>query len=107
MSTRDDYEAYRDCLPVLGVDGTLANVLTDSPVEGKVQAKTGTHLGGDTMNNRAVLFARALAGYMTTASGRELVFDINVNNVPIEEMSELNGSMEKHASILEIIYEEY
>jgi len=107
MSTRDDYETYRDCLPVLGVDGSLAKVLTDSPAKGKVQAKTGTHLGGDTMNNRAVAFARALAGYMTTASGRELVFDINVNNVPIGEMSELKGLMEKHAGILEIIYKEY
>ena len=52
------------------------------------------------MNNGAVLFARALAGYMTTASGRELVFAINVNNVPIEDLSELNGLIEKHAGIL-------
>jgi len=61
MSTRGDFEAYRDCLPVLGVDGSLANTLTDSPAAGNVEAKTGTHVGIDTMNQRAVMNARHLA----------------------------------------------
>jgi serine-type D-Ala-D-Ala carboxypeptidase/endopeptidase (penicillin-binding protein 4) len=107
MSTRDDFEAYRDCLPVLGVDGSLANTLADSPAAGKVEAKTGTHVGIDTMNQRAVMNARALGGYMVTASGRELAFYINVNNVPLQSMDDMMPLIQKHAGILEVIYEEY
>ena len=107
MSTRDDFEAYRDCLPVLGVDGSLANTLTDSPAAGNVQAKTGTHVGIDTMNQRMVMNARALGGYMVTASGRELAFYVNVNNVPLGDMSEMMPLIQKHAGILEVIYEDY
>jgi D-alanyl-D-alanine carboxypeptidase/D-alanyl-D-alanine-endopeptidase (penicillin-binding protein 4) len=107
MSTRDDFDDYRDCLPVLGVDGSLTNTLIESPAKGKVQAKTGTHVGGDTMNTRFVVFARALGGYMVTASGHELAFDINVNNVPVDDFSELTTIIDKHARIVEVIYEEY
>ena len=107
MSTRDDFAAYRDCLPVLGVDGSLARVLTSSPAAGNVQAKTGTHAGGDALNQRMVVQARALGGYMVTASGRELVFDINVNHVPIDDMDGLQEMMQKHAGIVEALYNEY
>ncbi len=107
MSTRDDFAAYKDCLPVLGVDGSLANTLPDSPAAGNVHAKTGTHVGSDTMNSRPVVFARALGGYMVTASGRELAFDINVNNVPIDSMDDFMAIIEKHARIVEVIYKEY
>jgi D-alanyl-D-alanine carboxypeptidase/D-alanyl-D-alanine-endopeptidase (penicillin-binding protein 4) len=107
MSTRGDFGDYRDCLPVLGVDGSLANTLTDSPAAGNVQAKTGTHVGGDTMNQRMVMGARALGGYMVTSQGRELAFYVNVNNVPLGDMDEMMPLIEKHASILEAIYEEY
>ncbi len=107
MSTRDDFEAYRDCLPVLGVDGSLAKTLSGSLAAGNVQAKTGTHVGIDTMNQRAVMNARALGGYMVTASGRELAFYINVNNVPLGDMDEMMPLIQKHAGILEAIYKEY
>jgi len=107
MSTRDDFGDYRDCLPVLGVDGSLANTLTESPAAGNVQAKTGTHIGSDAMNGRLVMFARALGGYIVSASGRELAFYINVNSVPLGGMDELMPLIEKHARILEVIYEDY
>lgn len=107
MSTTRDAKVFRDALPVAGVDGSLANVLTRSPAKGKVQAKTGTHLGGNELDGSAVLTARALGGYMTTSSGRELVFMVDVNNVPLKSMDDLLPMLEKHASIVEKIYEEY
>lgn len=107
MSTRSDFDDFRDTLPVLGEDGSLALVLTDSPARGKVQAKTGTHFGGDEMNNRPFVYARALGGYMTTSSGRELVFYVNVNNVPLESMDKAKSVIDDHAGIIETIYEEY
>lgn len=56
-------------LPVAGVDGTLSGRFANSPLKGKVFAKTGT-LGE----------SRALAGFIQGASGREIIFAILVDN---------------------------
>ena len=61
--------AFRDSLPVAGVDGTLETRMKGTPAAGRLVAKTGTmHL------------ARALAGYVTTVRGQRLAFAIVVNN---------------------------
>ena len=60
--------AWRDTLPVAGVDGTLTNRFKNSPLKGRLSAKTGTLNESD-----------ALSGYMTTASGKTLAFSIMVN----------------------------
>jgi D-alanyl-D-alanine carboxypeptidase/D-alanyl-D-alanine-endopeptidase (penicillin-binding protein 4) len=84
MRKRDDWPAYRAALPSLGVDGTLADVVTaSSPAKGKVMAKTGTLMYEDVMNGRSLLRSKALAGVMTTPTGRELVFAVFVNDVPL------------------------
>ena len=61
-------QAWRDTLPIAGVDGTLAGRFRNSPLKGKLSAKTGTHNEAD-----------ALSGYLTTASGKTLAFSILVN----------------------------
>jgi len=61
-------EAWRATLPVAGVDGTLAGRFRNSPLKGKMWAKTGT------LNE-----VNALSGYLTAASGKTLVFSILVN----------------------------
>lgn len=62
-------EVYRSSLPIGGVDGTLAGRFKDSPLKGKVFAKTGT-----------LAEVHALSGYVITASGRTLAFSILCNN---------------------------
>jgi D-alanyl-D-alanine carboxypeptidase/D-alanyl-D-alanine-endopeptidase (penicillin-binding protein 4) len=59
---------WRETLPVAGVDGTLASHFRNSPLRGKLWAKTGTL---DEVN--------ALSGYLTAASGKTLAFSILVN----------------------------
>ena len=54
---------------VFGVDGTLDHRFTNTPVKGKLWAKTGT------LNE-----VNALSGYVNAASGRTVVFSILVNN---------------------------
>lgn len=61
-------QAWRETFPVAGVDGTLSGRFKDSPLKGKLWAKTGT------LNE-----ASALSGYLTGASGRTLAFSIMVN----------------------------
>ena len=84
MAKRPDWAAYKAALPVLGVDGTLVDVVNaDSPARGKVFAKTGTFGDGDLLNGRLLERAKSLAGVMTTASGRALTLAIFVNDVPL------------------------
>jgi D-alanyl-D-alanine carboxypeptidase/D-alanyl-D-alanine-endopeptidase (penicillin-binding protein 4) len=61
--------AFRATLPVAGVDGTLTNRFKNSPLKGKLWAKTGTL-------NETV----ALSGYLTAASGKTIVFSVMVND---------------------------
>jgi serine-type D-Ala-D-Ala carboxypeptidase/endopeptidase (penicillin-binding protein 4) len=84
LRKRPDWPLYRDALPSLGVDGTLAEVVPkDSPARGHVFAKTGTLTYDDTINGRTLLRSKAFAGAMTTAKGTELSLAMFVNNVPL------------------------
>lgn len=106
MSKRPDFEVYRTALPVLGVDGTLADVVAkDSPARGKVQAKTGTLTDTDWVNHRTFLRSKALAGVMTTASGRRLTFAFFVNNVPLPSTDSSSREGKTMGRLCEIVYQ--
>lgn len=84
LMKRPNWSVIDAGLPVLGVDGTLAGMISkESPVYGKVRAKTGTLWWDDFANQRAILRSKALAGTMTTAKGKTLVFALFVNDVPL------------------------
>jgi D-alanyl-D-alanine carboxypeptidase/D-alanyl-D-alanine-endopeptidase (penicillin-binding protein 4) len=84
MRKRADWPVFEAALPILGVDGTLATVVKkDSPARGKVKGKTGTYGDNNLLMGRGHLRAKSLAGVMTTAGGKTLVFAIFVNDVPL------------------------
>ncbi|WP_254512811.1 D-alanyl-D-alanine carboxypeptidase/D-alanyl-D-alanine endopeptidase [Anatilimnocola floriformis] len=86
LATRKDFAAFEQALPVMGVDGTLAKtVKSDSPVRGKVQAKTGTLVWDNVLNDQGLITSKALAGYLTTASGKRLAFAAFINGVPARD----------------------
>lgn len=70
LSTRPYFDLFLNTLSISGTDGTLRNRLSANEVRGSIHAKTGTLNG-----------VNALSGYMTTKSGRNLVFSIFANNV--------------------------
>ncbi len=107
MRTRPDFAAYEQALPVLGVDGTLATaVKADSPARGKVRAKTGTLYWDNGLNGTSLLTSKALAGYMTTASGRELVLAMFVNNAHLENAGQTGRVGRVLGQLCELVYEE-
>ena len=59
---------WRESFPIAGVDGTLRGRFKESPLKGKLWAKTGTLNETD-----------ALSGYLEAASGKTLAFSILVN----------------------------
>jgi D-alanyl-D-alanine carboxypeptidase/D-alanyl-D-alanine-endopeptidase (penicillin-binding protein 4) len=86
MARRPDFAAYRAGLPILGEDGTLASALDPaSPARGKAFAKTGTYTVRNDLNDKFLLTSKALAGYLQTAKGRDLVFAFYVNNAPLDK----------------------
>ena len=60
---------FIDSLPLAGVDGTLASRLQGVPAAAMLHAKTGS-----------LEHVNVLSGYVTTATGRRLVFSILSNN---------------------------
>jgi serine-type D-Ala-D-Ala carboxypeptidase/endopeptidase (penicillin-binding protein 4) len=59
---------WRATFPIAGVDGTLAGRFRNSPLKGKLWAKTGT------LNETL-----ALSGYLTAASGNMITFSVMIN----------------------------
>jgi len=70
LSQRYYFDLFRNTLAISGTDGTLKNRMSALDVRGSIHAKTGTLNGVTT-----------LAGYMTTKSGRNLIFSIFANRV--------------------------
>jgi D-alanyl-D-alanine carboxypeptidase/D-alanyl-D-alanine-endopeptidase (penicillin-binding protein 4) len=76
MSTHRYASAFRESLPIAGVDGTLRTRLRGTPAANNLRAKTGTISG-----------VASLSGYVTSAAGERLVFSIILNNYPEESSS--------------------
>jgi len=63
------YKEFYNSLAIAGETGTIENMFKGSSAEGNLRAKSGT-----------VTRAKAYAGYVTSASGREIAFSVVVNN---------------------------
>lgn len=106
MAKLPEWDVYKSALPVLGVDGTLADVVSnESPARGKAFAKTGTLIWYDTANERWLLKSKALAGTMTTKNGTALHFCVMVNNVPLPEGVTSAREGKVLGKLCEILYE--
>jgi D-alanyl-D-alanine carboxypeptidase/D-alanyl-D-alanine-endopeptidase (penicillin-binding protein 4) len=88
MSKQKDAAAYYAALPILGRDGTLWDSMRDSPVAGKLHAKTGTFVTGDLLNEQYIVNGKGLAGYLETKSGKRLIVAIFANHVGVGDKLE-------------------
>jgi len=82
-TNRPDYQVFFKALPILGKDGTLAKIQTNSPGAGHVFAKTGTFDSEDKLGGRMMLNGKGLAGYVITKEGKKLAFAAYVNHVSL------------------------
>lgn len=64
------FPVYFSSLPVAGIDGTLENNLKNTPVAGRMHAKTGS-----------VEHVRTRSGYVDLPGGRRLIFSFMSNNL--------------------------
>jgi PBP4 family serine-type D-alanyl-D-alanine carboxypeptidase len=98
-------KVFFQALPVLGRDGTLAEVLQDSPAAGHVHAKTGSYIVADALNGRVMLLGKGLAGYVDAKNGHRLAFAAYVNMLPLRDIGEVGNVAESLAQIAEAVYE--
>src|SRR5262249_17756383 len=106
MAKRPEWDAYKAALPVMGVDGTLAEVVPpESPAKGKGFAKTGTLIWRESANDRSMVKRKALAGTMTTKNGTKLFFAMFVNNVPLPAGTSATREGKVLGKLCEIIYD--
>lgn len=96
---------FFDSLPVLGRDGTLAEVMTDSPAAGHVHAKTGSYVVSNPLDGGVMLLAKGLVGYVDAANGHRLVFTAYVNMVPLHSMDDVADVGEMLNEIAASIYQ--
>jgi D-alanyl-D-alanine carboxypeptidase/D-alanyl-D-alanine-endopeptidase (penicillin-binding protein 4) len=76
--------AWRGTLPIAGRDGTLQNRFLGTILEGKLFAKTGS-----------LNASRALSGYLTTRSGRTLIFSVLANDMPDGTDSQATAAVDR------------
>jgi D-alanyl-D-alanine carboxypeptidase/D-alanyl-D-alanine-endopeptidase (penicillin-binding protein 4) len=76
--------AWRGTLPIAGRDGTLQNRFKGTLLEGKLFAKTGS-----------LDASRALSGYLTTRSGRTLIFSVLANDMPADTDSQATAAVDR------------
>jgi serine-type D-Ala-D-Ala carboxypeptidase/endopeptidase (penicillin-binding protein 4) len=107
MSERSDFEELKNALPILGVDGSIANDDTGTGATGHVYAKTGTVAGGDLTTGQLTVIAETLIGYIDAKSGRELVFALYVNNLKLPDINDLFDVFGDENEIAGLLYERY
>ena len=73
------FKAFKESLPVGGVDGSLESRFTAPPLKAHIFAKTG-----------ALGESRALSGYLTAASGRTLAFSVMDDDHPPSSTADRN-----------------
>ena len=72
MARHRESAAFRDALPIAGVDGTLRRRMKATAAEGNVRAKTGT-----------LRYANSLSGYVTSAGQERLAFSVMLNRAVV------------------------
>ena len=69
IRTSPSFKYFYESLPLAGLTGTLHKAMKGTAAEGRVHAKTGT-----------ISKVKSFAGYVSTISGRRLVFSLLVND---------------------------
>jgi D-alanyl-D-alanine carboxypeptidase len=108
LRKKSSFAVFFDDLPKLGVDGSLGFVTdfksdpTLAGATGKVTAKTGTFVEGN--ENGLMLKGQAFGGYISTKGGRQLVYELVVNNVVITSLDDVLRTFQDQGRISAMLW---
>ncbi|WP_344072537.1 D-alanyl-D-alanine carboxypeptidase/D-alanyl-D-alanine endopeptidase [Microbacterium sediminicola] len=94
-------ELFVDIQPVAGIDGSLSGTGAGTSAEGMIQAKTGSRVVWYPTTGQFFELAQAYSGYMTTDSGRDLVFAILFNSTLVDDVP---GVLDVSAKVAEVMF---
>lgn len=80
MRKKPEFKKFYEALPILGIDGSLADFAKNTPAVGKVHAKPGTGVFYNVSQGRFFLTTQTLAGYIDGKNGHTIEFMVGVMN---------------------------
>ena len=92
MKSHNEWDVFYDSFPVAGIDGSIAHLFKGTELYNNIRAKTGYVSG-----------VRTLSGYMTTRSGKQIVFSLVTNHFA----GKVRPVDNSHQQILQYLYEKY
>ncbi|MFF4621376.1 D-alanyl-D-alanine carboxypeptidase [Nonomuraea jabiensis] len=104
MARQRYFRDFHRALPIMGRDGTLADVQVDSPAAGHVHAKTGT-AGTTSPATGKPLIAKGLAGYIELPDGSWTAFAAFMEQQPTSG-DLLTAAGQALGEIATVVYEE-
>ncbi len=108
LTERRTFPQFFDALPILGTDGSLAsfrNFESDPSLagaKGRVRAKTGTYVQGSATG--PLVKAQAFGGYVDAKSGKRLIYQLVVNDVPVKDLSDVLQIFQDEATISAMLW---
>jgi D-alanyl-D-alanine carboxypeptidase len=104
MIAKPAFPSFFAALPILGVDGLTPDFESDPTLAGavgQVTAKGGTFVLGP------VLKAQGFGGYIKTRTGKQLVYALEVNEIPFSGLSDLIRVIQDQSTIAAILWRDY
>jgi len=98
------FKRFYHALPILGVDGSLAEFGKNTPAAGKVRAKPGTGVSFNLATGKFFLTTQALAGYIEAKNGHLLEFSFVVNNGIMPAIEDIFPIFEDLSLMAAILY---
>jgi D-alanyl-D-alanine carboxypeptidase len=108
LARQQNFQVLLDALPSLGVDGSLGFVTDfekDAALAGakaKVHAKTGTYAQGSEAG--LMIKGQAFGGYIDAKSGKRLIYQLVVNNVPVTQIADIMQIFQDEGTISAILW---
>jgi len=112
MTGQPGFPSYFDTFPILGIDGSLGFVTdfqsdpTLAGATGQVFAKTGTYAGAGESGG-FLIKGQGFAGYIHAQSGRNLIYHVVVNNVPITDFNQVLDIFQDEGTISAILWRDF
>lgn len=111
MRQAPTFPTFFNALPNMGIDGSLAFV-TDfesdpglAGAKGQVHAKPGTLLTSS--GSEFLVQGQAFGGYITAKSGKKLIYEVVVNNVPVRDLSGVMQIFQDEGTISAILWRDH
>ena len=101
----NQFQNFYKALPILGVDGSLADVAKAAGAAGHVYAKTGTGVSFNLAIGDFFLTTQCLAGYIMGKNRRVIEFMIVVNNAQMPKIEDIFPIFEDEGQMAAVIFD--